>query len=64
MSDHPKDPSKIVGFVPVWPTPKGAVATQAIVSCFQCGAVVKTSGGPHSMTLCLNCTEAWFQTRG
>ena len=45
-------------FRPIHETPRGAIATAAVLMCGQCGHFIKSMGGPGYKSYCLKCYEA------
>lgn len=46
---------KIIGYAPLYETPRGTITTRAFIFCARCGAAISASGGPCFGALCLKC---------
>lgn len=52
-------PLEVLGYrangTPIHETPHGALTTRALVLCTKCHITIKTTGGPMSDSLCVDC---------
>lgn len=44
-------------FKPIEETPRGAIATAAVMMCAMCGTVIKSMGGPGHRCYCTKCYD-------
>lgn len=42
---------------PILPTKRGTITTHAFILCSQCGAAIKSNGGPAFGAWCVTCME-------
>jgi hypothetical protein len=50
---------ELIGYTltPLYPTPRGHVATQAFIMCTSCNTAVSPNGGPRYNVICKKCME-------